>query len=148
VDLLEIDRQAMPPLPPLAPAVGLSSRIRLGRDYYVRIDTNDYSLDPEVIGRFVDVAASMSTVTVTCEGQQVARHPRSWAKAQVLTDPAHVESAARLRSAYNTERHRRQAAASRHHADGHGVALRALADYDALFGVDFTTSDYTKASSE
>lgn len=35
-----------------------------------------------------------------------------------------------------------------HHADGHGVALRALADYDALFGVDFTTSDYTKASSE
>lgn len=76
VDLLEIDRQAMLPLPPLAPAIGLASRIRLGRDYYVRIDANDYSVDPKVIGRFVDVTASMSTVTVTCKGQQVARHRR------------------------------------------------------------------------
>ena len=90
----------------------------------------------------------MDTVTVTCEGQPVARHPRSWAKAQVITDPAHVESAARLRSAYNTERQRRQAVANRHHADGHAVALRALPDYDALFGVDFTTNDYTKAGNE
>lgn len=148
VDLLETDRQAMLPLPPIAPAVGLASRIRLGRDYYIRIDANDYSVDPKVIGRFVDVTASMDTITVTCDGQPVARHPRSWAKAQVITDPAHVESAARLRSAYNTERQRRQAVANRHHADGHAVALRALPDYDALFGVDFTTNDYTKAGNE
>lgn len=32
------------------------NRLRLGRDYYVRIDTNDYSIDPHVIGRIVDVA--------------------------------------------------------------------------------------------
>ena len=87
----------------------------------------------------------MSTVTAVCDGQPAARHPRCWAKAQVITDPAHVESAARLRSAYNAERQLRQAQA-RHHADGHAVALRALPDYDALFGVDFTTTDYTKAS--
>ena len=45
-------------LPPIAPATGLTHRIRFGRDYYVRLDTDDYSVDPQVIGRFVDVAAS------------------------------------------------------------------------------------------
>lgn len=146
VDLLETEYHRMLPLPPIAPAVGLSSRIRLGRDYYVRIDANDYSIDPKMIGRFVDVTASMDTVTAVCDGQLVARHPRSWAKTQVVTDPAHVDAAARLRSAYNAERQRRQAQA-RHHTDGRAVELRALPDYDALFGVDFTTTDYTKASS-
>ena len=29
-------------------------------------------------------------------------------------------------------------AGPRRHSDGHAVALRALPDYDALFGVDFT----------
>lgn len=147
VDLLETDYQAMLPLPPIAPAVGINTRVRLGRDYYMRIDGCDYSVDPKVIGRFVDVTASLTTVTALCDGQPVARHTRSWAKDQVVTDPVHVATAAQLRSAYNAERHRRQAVA-RHHADGHAVALRALPDYDALFGVDFTTSDYTKASNQ
>lgn len=146
VDLLETDRQAMVPLPPIAPVVGLAHRIRLGRDYYVRIDANDYSVDPKAIGRFVEVAASPETVTVTCDGQPVARHTRSWAKAQVVTDPLHVAAAARLRSAYNAERQRRQAQHQRHHADGHAVALRALPDYDALFGVEFTNPTYTEVS--
>ena len=146
VDLLETDYQAMIPLPPIAPVVGLAHRIRLGRDYYVRIDANDYSVDPKAIGRFVEVTASPESVTVTCDGQPVARHARSWAKAQVITDPLHVAAAARLRSAYNAERQRRQAQHQRHHADGHAVALRALPDYDALFGVEFTQPTYTEAS--
>jgi hypothetical protein len=29
----------------------LTHRIRLARDYYVRVDANDYSVDPRVIGR-------------------------------------------------------------------------------------------------
>lgn len=33
-DLLETDYQAMVSLPPVVPPIGLSSRIRLGRDYY------------------------------------------------------------------------------------------------------------------
>ena len=47
--------QAMLTLPPVAPPTGLSARTRLGRDYYVRVDSCDYSVDPRVIGRFVDV---------------------------------------------------------------------------------------------
>ncbi|MFI2207958.1 IS21 family transposase [Streptomyces sp. NPDC020192] len=135
-DLLETDYQAMIPLPPVTPPIGLNQRIRLGRDYYVRVDTVDYSVDPQVIGRFVDVTASPETVTVFCDGKVVARHERSWAKQQVITDPVHATTAAKMREALATDRHRRQAAV-RQHTDGHTVALRALPDYDALFGVDF-----------
>ena len=46
------------PLPPVAPPVGLPHRVRLARDYYVRVDGNDYSVDPRAIGRFVDVIAT------------------------------------------------------------------------------------------
>ncbi|MER5728936.1 IS21 family transposase [Streptomyces sp. NPDC002138] len=136
VDLLETDYLSMLPLPPITPPIGLNHRIRLCRDYYVRVDTVDYSVDPQVIGRFVDITASPQEVRVLCEGQLVARHARSWAKQAVVTDPVHVATAARLRQALAFDRERR-AAATRQHADGHSVALRALPDYDALFGVDF-----------
>jgi len=146
VDLLAADLLSMVPLPPFDPQVGLTHRVRLGRDYYVRLDTCDYSIDPRVIGRFVDLTASATIVTALCEGQIVARHERSWAKAAVVTDPAHAASAKAMRAALAEDRTRR-AAAARHHADGHAVQLRALPDYDALFGVDFTNPT-TKASSQ
>ncbi|MFG2265172.1 IS21 family transposase [Streptomyces sp. NPDC048720] len=136
VDLLETDYQAMVPLPPVTPPVGLSHRIRLGRDYYVRVDTVDYSVDPQVIGRFVEVTASLDTVTVYCNGRVVGEHDRSWARQGVITDPVHAATAAKMREALATDRQRRQAAV-RQHTDGHTVALRALPDYDALFGIDF-----------
>lgn len=135
VDLLDTDYQAMIPLPPVVPPIGLNHRIRLARDYYVRVDTADYSVDPRVIGRFVDVAASPDAVVVSCYGQVVARHQRSWAKQAVITDPVHVTTAQQLRTRLAIDRQRR----ARQHPDGHPVALRALPDYDALFGVDFTT---------
>lgn len=138
VDLLETDYQAMLPLPPVTPPIGLSSRVRLARDYYVRVD---YSVDPRVIGRFVDVSASLEEVVAVCDGQVVARHQRCWAEHGVITDPAHVATAAALRHQFADERRRRQA--TRHHLDGHRVSLRALPDYDALFGVDFTTGTTT-----
>lgn len=146
VDLLETDYLSMLPLPPVIPPIGLNHRIRLARDYYVRVDSVDYSVDPQVIGRFVDVTASLEEVTVFCEGQVVARHQRSWARQAVVTDPAHAAVAARMRQALALERERRQAA-TRHHPDGHAVTLRALPDYDALFGVDFDPTP-TKASNE
>ncbi|MCW8382371.1 IS21 family transposase [Streptomyces justiciae] len=146
VDLLETDYLSMLPLPPLDPPIGLSHRVRLARDYYVRVDTVDYSVDPQVIGKFVDVSASPTVVTVFCEGRVVARHERSWAKQAVVTDPDHVATAHRMRQALATERQQRRAG-TRQHSDGHAVALRALPDYDALFGVDFDPEP-TKASNE
>lgn len=83
---------------PLAPVTGTSARVRLGRDYYVRAVGNDYSVDLSVIGGFVDVVAALDRVQVTCAGQVVADHARSWASRHVITDPAHVQVAAGLRT--------------------------------------------------
>jgi transposase len=153
VDALSIDLAAMSVLPPVAPVVGLANRVRLGRDYYVRVDTNDYSVDPRVIGRLVDVTASPTRVSVTCEGAAVADHERCWAGRIVVTDPAHVAAAKTLRAAFSTDRAAREHAArhaARHGArrqdDGTAVMLRALPDYDALFGVDFNPTPPTPAA--
>ena len=145
VDLFETEYLAMLTLPPIAPQVGLRQRIRLSRDYYVRVDTVDYSVDPRSIGRFVEVTATADTVTVSCDGHIVAQHGRSWAKHGVITDEGHVATAKLMRRSLADDRQRR-AAATRHHGDGHPVTLRALPDYDELFGVDFNPS--VKASSE
>jgi transposase len=148
VDLFATDYLAMLPLPPVDPPIGLHHRVRLSRDYYVRVDSVDYSVDPRMIGRFVDVTASPTEVTVFGDALIVARHPRSWARHAVITDPAHKALAVSMRQALAADRRSRQDAL-RHHTDGHGVALRALPDYDALFGVDFTNPDpSTKVSNE
>lgn len=131
VDLLDADRAAMLTLPPLAPPVGLRLRIRLPRDYYVRVFGNDYSVDPVAIGRMVDVVADLDQVTVQLGGRLVAQHPRSWGNALTITDPGHVTTAARLREAF---------AAPRPVTDAGDVVLRDLAEYDAAFGVDLDTS--------
>ncbi|WP_157108022.1 IS21 family transposase [Nocardia amikacinitolerans] len=147
IEVFDTDYAAMTPLPPVDPIVGLSHRIRLARDYYVRVDTVDYSIDPRVIGRFIDVTASPTAVVARCEGEVVARHERCWAQRVVVTDPAHVELARQLRAGLARDRDSR-ARAARHHADGHPVMLRPLPDYDALFGVDFTPVPPTEASNQ
>ncbi len=140
IEAFGVDRAAMIPLGPVAPAVGLSNRVRLGRDYYVRLDSNDYSVDPRVIGRLVDVWASPTRVQVRCQGVLVADHQRCWARRITVTDPVHVKAAAVLRAEFTRAKTEREAAlrrGRRSHADGTVVALRALPDYDALFGTDF-----------
>lgn len=146
-------------LPLVAPVVGITARVRLARDYYVRVAGNDYSVDPRVIGRFVDVHAGLHEVVVTCPAAagtssgantEVARHSRCWATRVTITDPAHVETAKTLRASYADQRAARerdqtQRLTGRQHSDGHHVALRALPDYDALYGVvDFTTPTRTQ----
>src|SRR5947208_12042876 len=59
VDRWEPDRAAMLALPPVPPTVGWRSSVRLPRDHYVRIDANDYSVDPAVVGRRVEVVADL-----------------------------------------------------------------------------------------
>ena len=78
VDRLDADRAAMLPLPPVPLHLDWRERVRLGRDYYVRLDTTDYSVDPHAIGRLVDVAADLDRVKVRLDGKVIADHARVW----------------------------------------------------------------------
>ncbi|MEH6821900.1 MULTISPECIES: IS21 family transposase [unclassified Dietzia] len=132
VDALVEDRARMLALPPVAPATGLRTTVRLARDYYVRIDSVDYSVDPRVIGRLVEVVASLHTVTVTCAGTLVAEHRRSWSRRGTVTNPEHVELAKQLRVEY-WQRTREQPPMS----SFTDPVVRSLRDYDDLYDVDF-----------
>jgi Mu transposase-like protein len=133
IDRLDADRAAMLPLPPVAPAVGWVNRVRLGRDYYVRVDASDYSVDPVVIGRSVDVIADLARIEVRHEGRLVAAHDRVWARGMTITDPAHVAAAKVLREQYQQPRPAH---------DPHEGLVRDLADYDRAFGlVDATPTE-------
>jgi hypothetical protein len=61
----------MRPLPPRPLHLGWSYQIRLPRDYYVRLDTNDYSVDPTPIGRMVEVTTDLERVRVHHLGRLV-----------------------------------------------------------------------------
>ena len=135
VDLIEADRAAMSPLPPLPPTVGFTARVRLPRDYYLRVLGNDYSIDPTVIGRLIDLHADLDVVTGRCNGVLVASHRRSWARRQTISDPAHVATAARMRADYQHTGTGRGAVGR---DDGETGLVRNLADYDTRFGIDFT----------
>jgi transposase len=123
-DLLAQDKAAMLALPPVPPVTGFAARARLPRDYYVRMGSNDYSVHPQAIGRFVDVTADLEAVTISLEGRCVGSHSRSWAAGQTITDPDHVEAARTLRKAFQNPE-----------PFGDTSGLRDLADYDRAFGV-------------
>jgi len=125
----------MNPLPPVAPVGWTSNRVRLARDYYVRICGNDYSVDPTVIGRFVDVHAGLTRIEVTCDDTVVGSHVRSWASHQTITDPTHVATAAVMRTAFKERTAAMRGAA----AAGPVVGLRSLTDYDELFALSTPT---------
>ena len=80
---------AMMALPPVLPDPAWRETKRLGRDHWVRIGTCDYSVHPRAIGRRVEVRMDLDEVVVTCAGDEVARHPRSWARHRTITDPDH-----------------------------------------------------------
>jgi transposase len=125
-DRIAADRAAMVALPPVAPVTGWHRTARLPRDHYIRLDSNDYSVDPVVIGRRVEVTADLGRVRVTCGGRAVADHERCWARHQTISDPAHLAAAKALRTA------RRLAAVPGPRTDE--VEQRDLAVYDQLTG--------------
>jgi len=126
-DRIAADKAAMTVLPPVAPVTGWRRTARLPRDHYIRLDSNDYSVDPVVVGRRIEVTAGPARVRVSCEGRIVADHERCWARHQTITDPARLAAAQQLRSA------RRRLAPVPGPADAE-VEHRDLAVYDLLSG--------------
>ena len=108
-DAIFEDRGSMLAFPPVLPDPTWRFSTRLPRDHFVRVDTNDYSVNPRFVGRRVEVRVSLDEVVVTCEGTEVARHRRFFGKHQTLLAAEHVRvlramrAEARLAEAPNTD---------------------------------------------
>lgn len=126
VDRIGADLAAMLTLPPVTPVTGWRFTTRLARDHYVRLDNNDYSVHPAVIGRRVDVRADLARVCVFCDGNLVADHERIWARHQTLSLPEHLAAAKALRLA---------TVGLLRPTPSHEVQTRALSDYDDALGL-------------
>ena len=125
------DRAAMGVLPPIDTAsIGWRNSLILPRDYYIRLDSCDYSVHPGAIGQRVEVAADLDTVRVRRGGVLVAEHSRCWARQQSITDPQHRQAADVMHRAFQDRR-----PAGRGPAVG-DVQERDLSAYDRAFGLD------------
>lgn len=96
--------------------------VRVPQQPLVRVDRNDYSIDPRFAGRRVEVRVSQTGITarVLDTGELACRHGRVFAGHQTIVDPAHQNELERLRE---RRRGRRQDVL---------VEQRPLSVYDAL----------------
>jgi hypothetical protein len=121
VERLVQERTRMRPLPERLPDVDRRFVTRVPLQPYLRVDRNDYSIDPTFAGRRVEVRVSQTEVTaaVLDTGELACRHRRVFAGGLTFTDAAHQNELDRQREG------RRQ----RHEVD---VEIRPLARYDAV----------------
>jgi transposase len=129
-DRISADKAAMLALPPVPPATGWRFSLRLARDHYVRLDSNDYSVHPAVISRRIEVVADLARVRAFCDGKLVAEHERIWGWHQTLSDADHTAAAKALR--------RERLGLLRPVAEP-DVQIRCLEDYDTALGLDDPT---------
>ena len=81
----------MRPLPARLPDTDRRFVTRVAQQPYLRVDRNDYSIDPLFAGRRVEVRVSQTEVTavVLDTGELACRHRRVFAGGLTFTDPAH-----------------------------------------------------------
>jgi transposase len=121
LERLAAERERMQPLPTRLPDVDRRFVIRVAQQPYLRFDRNDYSLDPQLAGRRVEVRVCQREITALAldTGELACRHRRVFAGGLTLTDPAHQGELERLRG-------------QRRRAREPEVELRPLARYDQL----------------
>ena len=118
---LASERERMRALPAQLPDTDRRFVTRVAAQPYLRFDRNDYSLDPRLVGRRVEVRASQAQITAVAldTGELAARHRRIFAGGLAFTDPEHQRALEELRG----ERRRRREPE---------VEIRPLKRYDAL----------------
>jgi hypothetical protein len=115
------EQQRMRLLAPTLPDCDRRMVVRVPQQPYLRVDRNDYSINPAFAGRRVEVRVSQTEITavVLDTGELAARHRRRFAGGLTITDPGHQTELDRQRT------RRRQ----RHEVE---VEIRPLARYDQL----------------
>jgi hypothetical protein len=121
VDRLIEEHRVMAALPTVGPDVDRRWSTRVPPDPYLRFDTNDYSLDPRLVGRRVEVKVTDRELTAIAldTGEVACRHTRSFAKHRTITALEHARAL----------KEQRQERRGRTEPD---VEVRSLAVYDQL----------------
>ena len=98
VDRLIAERAHMQALPAF-PDLDRRWVTRVPADPYLRFDTCDYSLDPRLAGRRVEVRASQTEITAVAldTGELACRHKRSFARYRLVTALEHARALRELR---------------------------------------------------
>jgi transposase len=89
-DALAVERGWLRPAPAVWPDVEQRLEVRASSDSFVRVGGVDYSVPPRFARRRLAIRASLEQVRVFCDGEQIAAHARSWARADVVLAPAHA----------------------------------------------------------
>ena len=91
----------MRPLPARLPDTDRRPVVRVPQQPYLRVDRNDYSIDPAFAGRRVELRVSQTEVTavVLDTGELACRHRRVFAGGLTITDPEHQTQLERQRGA-------------------------------------------------
>jgi transposase len=94
IDRLAQERQVMSPLPAAAPDSDRRWVLRVPPDPHLRLDTNDYSLDPALVGQRVEARVTAREVLAVAldSGELACRHQRSFARHRTITDLAHARA--------------------------------------------------------
>ena len=87
-----MERAFLAGLPKQRPSTDRHVEARVSRDGFVRVASADYSVPPGLAGRRVAVTISPTEIVVSLEGSEIARHRRSWVRADVVLAPAHVRA--------------------------------------------------------
>ena len=93
VDRLLEERAVMAPLL-AAPDTDRRWALRVPPDPYLRFDTCDYSRDPRLVGRKVEIRVTDRELTAVAldSGEVACRHQRSFARHRTITDLAHARA--------------------------------------------------------
>jgi transposase len=94
VDRLVTEHGVMAPLPDRMPDTSRRWVMRIPPDPHLRFDTNDYSLDPALVGRRVEVTCDQRTVTAVAldTGEVACRHGRVFARHRTITALEHART--------------------------------------------------------
>jgi transposase len=93
------ERPRLLPLPAHPFPTTLLRPVRSGKTPYVRFDGNDYSIPHARVRQSLTLLVDEDTVRVVDGTTEVARHPRSYDRHQVVEDPAHIAALAAVKRA-------------------------------------------------
>lgn len=122
VDRLADELAVMAPLPSRPPETDRRWATRVAPDPYLRFDTCDYSLNPDLVGRRIEIRVGDREITAVVleTGELACRHARSFARHRTITALEHARA------------HKRRRDGASETAAESAIETRSLAVYDTL----------------